>query len=133
MSTRILSSAMALLAVGALLWAALAAAPPPRIDLGAPDDSRSIGGFYDVEAGGGASFRWSGPDARLVPHGASPGAALLDLRLSGERLVAQGAPALALARDERTFAAFAVAPGWRVYRVLLPPGAAAAPWGAALP
>ena len=131
---------LALLAVAGLLWAAHAAAPPLAVDLGAHPagmpaafgDGRFLGGFYDAEAGEGARFRWSGPGARLVLHGAPPGAALLALRLSGERLVAQGAPGVTLARGA-TFAAFDAAPGWRVYRVLLPPGAAAAATGEALP
>lgn len=133
MATRLITPALAVLAALGLLLAALAAPRPLTVDLGASGDARFAGGFYDAEEGGGASFRWSGPGSRLVFHGAPPGAARLELRLSGERLVAQGAPRVALARGPQTFAAFDVAPGWRVYRVLLPPGAAAAPTGEALP
>lgn len=119
--------------VALALWLALSAAPPLALDLGAPGAARFLWGFYDVEAADGVSFRWSGPDARLVLHGASPGATGLALRLSGERLVAQGEPRVALARADATFAAFEVTPGWRIYTVLLPPGALAGPGGDARP
>ncbi len=132
MSTRY--SLLALGLVALLLALVLRAAPPLRLDVGTADATRFLWGFYDAEMGEqGERFRWSGPDARLMLHGAPPGAARLELRLSGERLVAEGAPAIALARDKATFAAFDVAPGWRVYRLLLPPGSLAGQGGAALP
>jgi 4-amino-4-deoxy-L-arabinose transferase-like glycosyltransferase len=130
-STRHTPLALGLVAL--LLWLAFGAAPPLRLDVGAAGDERFLWGFYDAEAGDGASFRWSGPDARLLLHGAPPGAALLALRLSGERLAAQGEPAVALARGDGPLVRFDVAPGWRVYRVLLPPGSLAAPGAAAAP
>lgn len=111
----------------------LRAAPAMAVDLGAPGDSRFVWGFYEAETGEGATFRWSGPKARLLLHGVPPGPAILSLRLSGERLVAQGAPRVALARESSTFAAFDVVPGWRVYQVLLPPGALTDTAGVALP
>ncbi len=120
MSTRLTPLALGLVAL--LLWLTLRPAPPLRVDVGAPGDGRFLWGFYEPEQGDGASFRWSGPEARLLLHGAPPGAALLELRLSGERLVAQGAPALSLDRDGVPVATFDLTPGWRVYRLLLPPG-----------
>ena len=132
MSTRY--SLLALGLVALLLALVLRAAPPLRLDAGAADATRFLWGFYDAETGAqGERFRWSGPDARLMLHGAPPGAARLELRLSGERLVAESAPGLALGRDDATFAAFDVTPGWRVYRLLLPPGSLAGQAGAALP
>ena len=132
MSTRYTLLALGLVAL--LLALVLRAAPPLRLDAGAADATRFLWGFYDAETGAqGERFRWSGPDARLMLHGAPPGAARLELRLSGERLVAESAPGLALGRDDATFAAFDVTPGWRVYRLLLPPGSLAGQGGAALP
>jgi 4-amino-4-deoxy-L-arabinose transferase-like glycosyltransferase len=119
--------------VAALLWVALSAAPPLRLDAGAPAADRFLSGFYGAERGDGVAFRWSGPDARLMLHGATPRAAALALRLSGERLVAQGEPTVELGPPGAALASFAVTPGWRVYRVLLPPGSAATPLGRAAP
>ncbi|GAB4430687.1 MAG: hypothetical protein OHK0015_16210 [Chloroflexi bacterium OHK40] len=107
------------------LWLALLAAPPLRLDVGAGGDGRFLAGFYDAEQGDGASFRWSGPDARLMLHGAPLGPARLEMRLSGERLAAEGTPLVALVGERVTLAAFEVTPGWRRYQLLLPPGAAA--------
>ena len=132
MSTRLTLLALGLVAL--LLALVLRAAPPLRLAVGAADATRFLWGFYDAETGEhGERFRWSGPDARLMLHGAPTGAARLELRLSGERLVAQGAPGIALGHDDATFAAFDVTPGWRVYRLLLPPGSLAGQAGAALP
>lgn len=119
--------------VVALLWLMLSVAPPLRLDLGAPGDGRFLWGFYDAELGGGTSFRWSGPRARLSLHGATSGPALLELRMSGERLVATGEPAVVLAHEDAVLAAFDLRPGWRVYRVLLPEGAATTASGEARP
>lgn len=119
--------------VAALLWLALSVAPPLRLDAGAPTADRFLSGFYEAERSDDVSFRWSGPDARLLLHGATSRVATLTLRLSGERLVAQGDPTIALGPSGATVASFAVSPGWRVYRVLLPSGAAATPFGRAAP
>lgn len=115
------------------LAALLHAAPPLTVQVGAPDDTRFVWGFYRAETSQGTTFRWSGPKARLLLHGAPPGAAVLSLRLSGERLVQQGAPRVSLAHDTSALAAFDVAPGWRVYQVLLPPGALTDAAGTAVP
>lgn len=124
---------LSLALVAALIWMALALAPVPRVDAGSPGDTHWLGGFYSAEQGEGASFRWSGPGARLVLHGASSGPTRLSLRLSGEYLVARGEPDLSLLTETASSISFAVQPGWRVYHVLLPAGAAATPLGAARP
>ncbi|WP_165774530.1 glycosyltransferase family 39 protein [Candidatus Viridilinea mediisalina] len=122
-----------LLCTSSMLWFALASAPAPRIDLGSPNDDRWLGGFHPAEFGEGAHFRWSGPGARLVFHGATRHATLLDLRLSGEYLVARNEPSIRLMSGGSNHASFEVAPGWRIYRLLLAPGAAATPWGNSQP
>lgn len=123
-----------LLAVtAALLAAALYALSPGRFNLGTPADTRFSFGFYNVEQFPGIDFRWSGPQARLLLHGAGSGPLLLSTRLSGDLLARQSDPTLHLERDGRVFGQFAVAEGWREYQILLPPGAAANAAGVAQP
>ncbi|MBX0327905.1 hypothetical protein K2Z83_09485 [Oscillochloris sp. ZM17-4] len=114
-----------LLTLLALLTAAIASAPPLRVDARSSDAARSLWGFYQPEPGQDAIFRWSGPQARMLLHGAPSTAAMITLRLSGERLVSQGTPQVRLSRGDERFATFDIIPGWRLYHVLLPPGAAA--------
>ena len=120
-----------MLALFALLTAALASARPLRVDAREPSAERNLWGFYRPEPGMGAIFRWSGPQARILLHGAPSVATQLTLRMSGERLVAQGTPQVSLSGGTTRLAAFDVVPGWRIYHVLLPPGAAATLTGVA--
>jgi 4-amino-4-deoxy-L-arabinose transferase-like glycosyltransferase len=103
------------------------------IDVGDVGDTRVAGGFFTPEVGEGATFRWSGPSSRLVLHGASAGPQTLLMRLSGERLAALEQPELRIEHAAAPTTRFEVRPGWRVYRVLLPPETAATIWGSALP
>lgn len=123
--------AFLLLTLLALLITALASAPPLRVDARGSSATRVLWGFYAPESGHDAIFRWSGPHARMLLHGASSDATKLTLRLSGERLVAQGTPQVGLSHGTTRFATFNVVPGWRLYHVLLPPGAASSLTGVA--
>jgi hypothetical protein len=116
-----------------LLWLSLRVAPPLVLDVGTPGDARFLSGFYLPEQGSGRSFRWSGPEARLVLHGASSGPLVLSLQLNAERLALQTDPSLYLTSAELVVAQFAVYDGWRNYHVLLPPTSLATPVGQARP
>ncbi|MFV9504520.1 MAG: hypothetical protein AB4911_08125 [Oscillochloridaceae bacterium umkhey_bin13] len=105
-----------------LLWLVLRAAPPLLLDVGAPGDARFLSGFYLREEQGERQFRWSGPEARLVLHGANGGPHRLRLRLNGEQLALQPDPSLQLGSDQIPLVRFEVVDGWRDYQVLLPPG-----------
>lgn len=123
----LLALAFALLVVG------MRTPPELALDLGAPGDARFLYGFFEAEEGPDAIFRWSGPDARLLFHSATGGAAQLDLRIFGGWLADSPDPRLTLERDEHAPARFAVQPGWRIYRVLLSPGTTVDADGAAAP
>ncbi|PDV98264.1 phospholipid carrier-dependent glycosyltransferase [Candidatus Chloroploca asiatica] len=116
-----------------LLVLALRTAPPLQVDVGDEGDLRFLSGFYTPETGFGESFRWSGPEAWFVLHGAPADPTVFLLQLSGERLLAQGAPEVALIQGTSEVARFAVQAGWRSYEILLPSGAVATPAGSALP
>lgn len=104
------------------LFSVLRAPPAWVLDVGAPGDTRFLYGFSipEVEAGATTTFRWSTPASRLVLHGANVRPSILEMRLYGERLAADNDQQLVLARDDRAFAAWQVADGWREYKVLLP-------------
>lgn len=118
----------------ALALGLLLGAPRPwALAVGGAEAAPFLYGFEPPEDSPEGAFRWSGPDARVLAHGAGSGPAVIALRLNGDWLNAQGAPGLALSRAGRPVAAFDLAPGWRVYRAILPPGAVAAPDGQGLP
>ena len=48
-----------------LLALAYQVALPQRIDIGAPNDSPFIHGFYFAENAGATTFRWSGPTSQV--------------------------------------------------------------------
>ncbi len=124
---------LVLVLIALLLGLVLRLAPPLFVDLGEPGDSRFISGFYQPEFGAGETFRWSGPEARLLLHGATPAPSFLRLRLNGERLLAQGTPSVVLQQAEVEVARFDVQDGWRTYTLLLPPDAVATTSGVARP
>ncbi len=116
-----------------ILWFPLRTPTPRLVDLGAAEDSHFIYDFYAPEFGTGAQFRWSGPNARLMLHGAGSGSVRLSLRLNGERPRDDADPLIRLERDDRVFATLSVQPDWRAYHILLPPGAATDRVGTAQP
>ena len=131
MFTKILPALLLLILAGLLAFV-LRNPPTQLVDVGGVGDSRFVGGFFTPEIGEGASFRWSGPSARLVLHGASAGPQLISLRMSGERLVALGAPELRIEQSDAPTTRFDLRPGWRIYHVLVPPGSSSS-WGQAAP
>ncbi|NCC31129.1 MAG: hypothetical protein EOM24_03785, partial [Chloroflexia bacterium] len=120
-----------LMLVALLLGLVLRLAPPLFVDLGEPGDSRFISGFYQPEFGAGETFRWSGPEARLLLHGATPAPSFLRLRLNGERLLAEGTTSVALRQASIDVVRFDVQDSWRTYTLLLPPDTVATASGVA--
>ncbi|RRR65014.1 MAG: phospholipid carrier-dependent glycosyltransferase [Candidatus Viridilinea halotolerans] len=121
-----------LMVVVVLLWLLLRSAAPLQLVADAPEAAHFLSGFHLAEAGEEHTFRWSGPEARVVFHGASSGAHVLRLLLHES---AAEAKTLALARQPEggPLAAFALTSGWRVYHVLMPAGSLATSGGAPLP
>ena len=96
---------------------------PLTIDLGSPGDARYLAGFFQPEVSDdGVSFRWSSPGARLPAQGSGSGAALATLRLNGDLRAELGDATVHIERQLQPLASFAVTPGWRSYRVLVPGG-----------
>lgn len=110
-----------LIAAALLLTLALRAPPRWKLDVGTAGDDRFVYGFSvaEVERSGTTTFRWSGPDARLVLHGANSRPFLLSLRLYDEQLAPTNDQRLALQRNGQDVAAWQMRNGWRVYHVLL--------------
>ncbi len=110
-----------LIAATLLLTLALRAPPRWKLDVGTDGDDRFVYGFSvaEVERGGTTTFRWSGPDARLVLHGANSRAFVLRLRLYDEQPAPTNDRRLALQRNGQDVAAWQMHNGWRVYHVLL--------------
>ena len=133
MSRLLLVPAAVVLAAAVVLGLLLGAPRSWHLPLDTPEAERFVYGFEPPEASPAGTFRWSGPDARLLAQGSSSGPALITLRLNGDWLNAQQQPELRLERAPQTFAAFKLLPGWRMYRALLPAGATATPDGQALP
>jgi hypothetical protein len=128
--------AAGLLLLASVLVLLLSFPPAWMLDAGAPQAGRFLAGFYAPEEAAGATFRWSGPDGRLRLHGAGTRPFTLDLRLFGLQRPHRGdSHTLRLAHEARTYATFTLhnTAEWRVYRVLLPPGATTDPLGDALP
>ena len=97
-----------------------------RMSIGAPGDAYGVSGAYPAEQGTGGSLRWTRASAELRLPGAYLGSAILLLRLYHEAQPAQDAPwQIAVAAPGVPPSRFSAAPGWRVYRLLLPPGASA--------
>jgi 4-amino-4-deoxy-L-arabinose transferase-like glycosyltransferase len=96
-----------------------------------------VRGFFQPETSTGVNFRWSGPESRLLLHGAGARPMVLALRMfHPPQAAAEGQQyGLQLAHDEQVFAAFALsgADTWRTYHVLLPPHAVVGADSSALP
>ncbi len=115
-----------LLALALLLGAAWQREARGRqaIEIGAPLDEGYVAGFYgrELSADGGArSFRWSRPAAELRLR-AAPAPAALRLHLLAPNGPDGQPSTLALQAGGQPLGAFALAPEFRVYTLLLPPG-----------
>ena len=92
------------------------------LDVGAPLDEGAVAGFYGRELSDlGASFRWSRPEAELRMRPA-PAPAALRMRLLAPAAAEAPPAALTLTVAGQALGPFAVAPDFRVYTLLLPPG-----------
>ncbi|MCU0493111.1 MAG: hypothetical protein MUD01_16115, partial [Chloroflexaceae bacterium] len=129
MPLRLLPVALVLLLAALGLLLLLGQPRPWTLDLGKSGDSRFFYGFYNAEQGVNEDFRWTGRSSGLMLHGAPAGAFQLELRLNGERKASLDDPIIRLVQRGQEVARFPVQTGWRVYRVLLPPGAALGPDG----
>jgi hypothetical protein len=115
---------LTILVLVVILTAAFWPVRQQRIDVGAPGDDGLLSGFFAPEVSGdGATFRWSSPGSRIPAAGTGAGAAVATLRLNGDLRATLPDPHVQLERDLQPFARFAVQPGWRTYRVLVPAGA----------
>lgn len=94
--------------------------PTLRVDIGAPGDARYSANFHRIEYSGDTDFRWSKPDSQLILHGASSGTSVLSMRTHNNDPAQTGNKYVLLKHGPHTLAGFRVAPGWRVYSVLLP-------------
>lgn len=122
----LLPLALLLSLTAVLLFLVLEAPPRWRLDAGTSGDTRFLYGFSipEVEAGGNTTFRWSGPESRLMLHGANARPFALQMRLYHQRLTPDDDKQhLSLERDGQSFAALEVGDGWRVYRFLPREGA----------
>lgn len=97
------------------------------IDIGTPGDTWYSAGFSVPEQGDMGTFRWSLPKSRLLLHGAGATPLTLDLRMHRSLAMLERPYHLLLEQGEHAFAAFNLdnTPGWRIYRVVLPPNAVA--------
>ncbi len=102
---------------------------PQTIDVGAPGDAYFLANFYPAESDGGASARWSAPGARLLLPASAQGPLALDMRLHGAPFASPEDLRLGLVRSGRAAGAFGTKTGWRIYRLLLPPGGTDGPIG----
>lgn len=120
-------------AVVALLGILLHTSPEWTIDAGSPGDVLFLSGFFAPEREDNTTFRWSGLNSRLVLHGAPAAPLNLAIRLHGDELAKRDDPRIYLRHNGHLVTTFRVTPGWRVYRVLLPAGAAVGALGVATP
>ncbi len=118
--------ALALAALTGLLLLILLAPRPLAIDAGSPGDAYFFRNTFPPESGE-PTLRWARAESALLLPGAYPGAGALALRLYREPAAGPGPWPLTLGAGGGAPASFEAAPGWRVYRVALPPGAAAGP------
>jgi len=110
--------------------------PAWKLDAAAPHAGRFLAGFYAPEESTDVTFRWSGPESELMLHGAGARPFTLDMRLFGlQRPQRADSHTLRLAHAPQTYATLTLhnTAEWRVYRVLLPPGATTDAFGETLP
>lgn len=124
------TSAILTIALLALVTAALfALLSTPRVrtvDIGAPGDAYTISNTYPAESSEAGSLRWSSAESTIHLPGAYAGPSILELRLYRDPQGTTGRPwPLGLTIDHPAALSFEAAPGWRIYRIVLPPGSSA--------
>lgn len=115
--------ALALAGLAGLLFSILIAPRPLAVDAGAPGDAYFLRNTYPPEAGE-TTLRWARDKSDLLLPGAYPGVGALSLRLYRPFEATDGAWLLRLSTDQGDLASFDAGPGWRIYRLALPAGAA---------
>lgn len=130
MNKQILPLLVLLAASGLALLLTMRTLPPRTFDAGTPGDTRFLSRFSIPETGDDTTFRWSMKDSRLMLHGTTTaGSYSLHLRMHGDNRTREGDwsvnPGVEREGSVDHLAHIAIAPGWRVYRVLVPPGTTA--------
>jgi hypothetical protein len=131
--TQVVALVVALALTTLLLTQALRSPAPQTLDVGASGDAFFLANFYPSELDAGATTRWSSPGSRLLLPASFQGAVALTMRLHGAPFAPPDDLRLSLGRPGQPPTAFATDAGWRVYRLLLPPGEAGAPAGGQAP
>jgi hypothetical protein len=107
---------------------------PLRLDIGAPGDGYYLRNTFPVERSGSTSLRWTHDQSDFTLHGAPTGPAELELRFYRNASDDPTRPwPVELRVGGRTLATLSARPGWRVYRIVLPPGVLLASGGNAAP
>jgi 4-amino-4-deoxy-L-arabinose transferase-like glycosyltransferase len=114
--------ALLVLAAGVALTMILRATPGWTIDVGAPGDTRFITDVLkpEIDRDTGVTFRWTKPRTTLRLHGTAGVPVALSLRLHNSQPTEQGIRHVRLFYGDRQLPALTLAPGWRIYTVLLP-------------
>ncbi len=115
------SALLAALPLLILLLLALRSPAPYTIDVGAAGDAYALATFHHSEQQAGLAMRWSAPGARLLLPATYDGPLALKLRLQPPPAAPASPRRLELVRDGAVVSRIDPGPGWRVYRLLLPP------------
>jgi toxin CptA len=106
------------------LWLSLTAAPALRVDVGAWGDHTVLSGIHAVERSASEDYRWTTGRADLALPNLSSRYQLLRLRAHGWRPDGASPPVVRLDVAGDDWGAIAMAPGMRVYSIMLPRDAA---------
>lgn len=121
---RIAPLALLLVLFALLLFLLFRQPPPLTITLGESSADRYLQNFESPESGDGKRFRWSTPGSRLMLYGSGGGAQILELHLHGANRLETSDHSIRIEQDKQLLTTITIErPEWRVYRVLLPPGA----------
>ena len=117
-----LALSLALLVLLALppLWLSLVRAPALRVDVGVWGDHTYLGGVNAIESSSSEDYRWTTARADLLLPNISERYQLLRLRAHGWRPAGGASPVVRLDVAGRGWGSVAMAPGMRVYSILLP-------------
>jgi hypothetical protein len=122
---RLIPLALLLAVTGALFFGVLRRPAVLTLDMAESRAGSFVDQFESPERGDGRVFRWSTPGSRLLLHGVSGAPQELQMHIHGGERVQQPDRSVRIERDKQPLASFEISkPEWRVYRVLLPAGAA---------
>jgi toxin CptA len=120
LSSQALSLALIFLLALPPLWLSLLSAPALRVDVGAWGDHTFLSGMNAIERSSSEDYRWTVERAELALPNLSDRYQLLRLRAHGWRPNAAALPTMRLDVAGAGWGSLAMAPGMRVYNVLLP-------------